>query len=106
MSQVMIPVWGAMSPGTSQMQVRVAKISVIEVVVATKAHFFRGMILMRRDIISGGTLWPKRLSSGRAPRIQARAHLGVPRAFSNESSTAGMMLLSVLKIQPVRIRTL
>ena len=29
-------------------------------------------------IISGGTLWPKRLSSGRAPRIQERADAGVP----------------------------
>jgi hypothetical protein len=50
---------------------------------------------MVSDISIGGMLWPNRFSIGKHPRN----HPAPPIT----SKTAGMMILSVLKIQPVRI---
>ena len=67
----------------------------IRPVVTNTANFFRGNSLIRRARSSGGTLWPKRFNIGRHPLTQPAPEI--------VSTTAGMMILSVLKIQPVLI---
>ena len=67
----------------------------IEMVKATMAHFLRGVTFRRRANNTGGTLNPKRLSNGKQPR-----NVSPP---PTKSKNAGMMMLSVLNIQPTRI---
>ena len=62
--------------------------------VATSAHFFTGSSANMPEANSGGTLCPARLSTGNMPRSKPES--------TTASSTAGMMIVSVLKIQPTR----
>ena len=62
---------------------------------------FRGRTFNRRENSIGGMLWPRRLSTGSHPRRNPPS--GPPPVIV--SSTAGMTMLSVLNIQPVRMMT-
>ena len=61
------------------------------------AHFFSGARESRPEKRSGVRLCPPRLSTGRRPRR-------VPES-TTASRTAGMMIVSVLKIHPIRTIT-
>ena len=65
--------------------------------VSTSAHFLRGRRARAPESSSGGTLWPTRLSTGSRPRREPES--------TTASRTAGMMIVSVLKIQPTRTTT-
>ena len=61
--------------------------------------FFPGQSLLENllELEGGGTLWPLRLRTGRRPRRNPES--------TTASSTAGMMIVSVLKIHPTRAIT-
>ena len=59
------------------------------------ARYVAAMHPASLTLMMGGMLWPKRFSSGSQPRTQP--------APASKSRAAGIMMLSVLKIQPVRI---
>ena len=78
----------------SQATASIPKQAAIARLVITSDHFFRGARARPPAASSGGTLWPPRLSTGRRPRSNPES--------TTASSTAGMMIVSVLKIHPTR----